>query len=145
VAEVRSTSPDAGPAASAASVAVSDPAKVASKPVLPNAQMSVKRLVLARTVKGHEPGVALSQVAAGSDQLYAFVEVDNKSSDDGVIVITFEKQGTRTGNIELRVPANQNRWRTWGWTRGVREPGQWSVVVRSTGGRELARTAFEAT
>jgi hypothetical protein len=107
--------------------------------------MSVKRLVLSRTVKGREPGVALAQVAAGSDQLYAFVEVDNRSIDDGAIVISFEKKGTQTGNIELKVPANQTRWRTWGWTRGVREPGQWSVVVRSAGGRELARTAFEAT
>lgn len=116
-----------------------------SKEVIANAQMRIKRLVLTRSVKGHEPIDPLTAVAAGPDPLYAFVEVENKSSDNGAIVITFEKAGTRTGNIELKVPANQNRWRTWGWSRGVREAGSWVVVVRSIGGRELARTAFEAS
>lgn len=139
-----------------ARVAMPQPAAVVSAPasatagrasgaVLPNAQLSIKRVVLAREIKGREPAVALTQVAAGSEPLFAFVELENRSSEDGAIVITFEKKGIRTGNIELTVPANQNRWRTWGWTRGVREAGQWSVVVRSAGGRELARTAFEAT
>jgi hypothetical protein len=115
------------------------------KEVTGNAQMRIKRLVVARGVKGREPVDALTEVAAGNDQLYAFIEVENRSVDDGSIVITFEKSGTRTGNIELKVPANQDRWRTWGWTRGVRESGQWAVVVRSVGGRELARTAFQVS
>ncbi|MBI5535892.1 MAG: DUF2914 domain-containing protein [Deltaproteobacteria bacterium] len=116
-----------------------------SKEVIANAQMRVKRLVLTRGVKGHEPTAEISTVSSGPEPLYAFVEVENKSDDDGAIVISFEKPGTKTGNIELKVPAKQNRWRTWGWSRGVREAGSWVVVVRSIGGRELARTAFEAS
>ena len=115
------------------------------KDAIANAQMRIKRVVLTRGVKGHEPIDPTTTVATGPEPLYAFVEVENKSPDDGAIVITFEKGSTRTGNIELKVPANQNRWRTWGWTRGVRESGSWAVVVRSVGGRELARTAFEAS
>ena len=131
------------PSASVEPIPQSD--KSSSRSALAKADLRIKRLVLSRSIKQREPVVALSQVAAGTDPLYAFVEVENRSAYEGAIVISFEKEGTRTGNIELNVPANQARWRTWGFSRGVREPGEWSVVVRSAGGRELARTAFEAS
>jgi hypothetical protein len=136
---------DPQPSAPAAPVAVATRTSDDSREALSRAQLRIKRLVLARSVQGREPQVPLQQVAAGNEPLYAFVEVENLSAHDGAIVITFEKAGTRTGNIELRVPASHDRWRTWGYSRGVREPGSWAVVVRSAGGRELARTAFEAT
>ena len=81
----------------------------------------------------------------GADPIYAFVEVQNASPEDGAIVISFERAGVRAGNVNLAVPANQPRWRTWAWSKGVKEPGEWIAVVRSSGGRELARTAFEVT
>lgn len=129
--------------------AVSAPALLTAtdeRPAAANrARLQVRRLVVARGVEGREPVGLASSFALGADPIYAFVEVQNASPEDGAIVITFERAGQRTGNVNLAVPANQSRWRTWGWSRGVKEPGEWVAVVRSAGGRELARTAFEVT
>lgn len=141
--------PQTAPAASVvlpASPASATAAVPASKPVASSqALLQVKRLVVARGVRGREPVGLASTFKLGSDPIYAFVEVQNTSSEDGAIVISFERAGERTGNVNLAVPANQRRWRTWGWSKGVKEPGEWIAVVRSSGGRELARTAFEVT
>lgn len=137
------------PAVSVALPAVASSATAAapvSKPVVSSqAQLQVKRLVVARGVKGREPVGLASSFALGADPIYAFIEVQNASPEDGAIVVTFERAGVRAGNVNLAVPGNQTRWRTWGWSKGVKEPGEWIAVVRSSGGRELARTAFEVT
>jgi hypothetical protein len=111
-----------------------------------NVPLHVKRLVLARSVAGHEPvDVATSFSAAQNDRIYAFVEVDNPERAESQIVVTFEPEhGSPTGFVRLDVGASP-RWRTWAYTRAARQPGAWAAVVRDGNGVELGRTAFEVT
>lgn len=125
------------------------PAKPAeTKAPVPNelepADLKVKRLVVASGVQNREPVGASDTFEAGDERVYAFVELANRSSHDGGVVLVFENGTTRAGLVELDVPADVGRWRTWGYTRGLRQPGTWNVVVREqVSGKELARTTIE--
>lgn len=110
-----------------------------------SAQVRVKRLVVTRKVEDREPAKDGPSFSLDGAPLYAFVEMENRTEDAAKIVITFEKAGTSTGHIELGVPANQSRWRTWGLTRGIRDAGEWVAVVRTVEGAELARVPFAVT
>lgn len=117
----------------------------ASKQATAAGALRVKRLVVTRKVEAREPVDTKDTFALDGAPLYAFVEMENRTADASQIVITFEKPGTSAGHIELGVPANQARWRTWGMTRGIKDTGDWDVVVRTTEGAELARTSFAVT
>ncbi len=101
----------------------------------------LKRLVMARDVKEREP-VALG---AGSTQepVVAFLEFQNSGASDLDVMVTFEHEsGTRVGFIELRIPAEKPRYRTWGRTRNIKQAGTWTAIVTSDSGQELARQTF---
>jgi len=107
-------------------------------------QLDVKRFVAASDVKDREPVAPGTSFEAGSQRVYAFVEMANRSPHDGAIRIVFEKGTTRVGLIDLDIPGDSGRWRTWGYTRGLREPGTWNVVVRDVDtGKVLARQPIE--
>jgi hypothetical protein len=62
------------------------------------------------------------------------------------VFVTFEREGKKTvGHVRLEVPAHNKRWRTWGRTRFIREPGTWNAVIRAKDGTELAKKSFEVT
>lgn len=108
-------------------------------------QLTIKRLVVTTGIEQREP-VSVSHFAAGADVVYAFVELENAGEAEQDIVITFERLGGRkVGHVELNVPANQPRWRTWGRTQNIKQAGQWDAVVRDMAGNELARTRFEVS
>jgi len=113
---------------------------VASRPI----ELRVKRLVVARGVKSREPvDPAGSFELDELERIYAFVEVSNPDRADSEIFVTFEpEQGAARGHVRLRVGPSP-RWRTWAYTRGIRQPGSWWAVVRDGDGEELARTPFE--
>ncbi len=117
----------------------------AAKREVNSGTLRVKRLVVARKVAAHEPVDPASSFALDGTPLVAFVEMENRTLDDAHIVITFEKPGEAVGHIELGVPANQARWRTWGMTRGIKDAGDWVAVVRTSDGTELARAPFAVT
>ena len=106
--------------------------------------LRVKRLVVTERIVGREP-VAVESLSAGRGPIYAFAELENASSENQKITITFEHEGAgvTVGHAELEIPGNRPRFRTWGNTRNIREPGRWQAIVRSADGRELARTEFE--
>jgi hypothetical protein len=109
-------------------------------------KLSVKRLVIAHSVKDREPVEASERFVAGEDEkIYAFVEVGNSESVDTAIFVSFiPEQGIERGPIELSVgPAP--RWRTWAFTRTATKPGVWHAVVRNARGEEIGRTRFEIT
>lgn len=107
--------------------------------------LEIKRLVVTDEVKDREPAET-GALEAGAGPVYAFVELVNKAAGEAGIVITFEHEsGKKVGYVELDVPGDQSRWRTWGRTRMIREPGRWEAVVRGTDGRELGRQSFEVT
>jgi hypothetical protein len=118
---------------------VDKPSKSAS------AELSVKRLVVARSIDRREPeGVSTAFWQGDFDKLYAFVELKNPSKTEQKIVVSFvSPSGKATkGNVELAVGAAP-RWRTWAYSRAVDQKGTWTAVVSTPDGKELARAPFE--
>jgi hypothetical protein len=101
----------------------------------------VKRLNVTHAIENREP-VSAADLKLGDNPILAFVELANTSTDEQRIVVTFEHAGKSVGHVQLRVPGQSRRWRTWGQTRQIREPGEWQAVVRSEDGKELSRTTF---
>lgn len=107
-------------------------------------ELRVKRLVVTRGISKREP-LAAGTLRAGDGPLVAFVELSNRGDQAGTIELTFERVGSKheVGHIALHVPAHVGRWRTWGRTALVDQPGKWNVVVRDAQGKELAHAPFE--
>lgn len=103
----------------------------------------IKRLLVTHAIEDREP-VAAEALLAGTTPVFAFVELENPSSDEQKIVITFEHEsGKRVGFVELTIPKEQKRWRTWGQTKNIASPGSWTAIVTAPGGAELGRTTFD--
>jgi hypothetical protein len=131
----------------AAKGATRTPSKSRAKAADVTGKLRIKRLVLADRIEGREPAPAKTSFRApDSDRIYAFVEVENGAAEETEITVTFEPPdgGAPRGNVTLSVGASP-RWRTWAFTRGARAAGEWTAVVRSPDGEELARTPFEVT
>lgn len=107
-------------------------------------ELEIKRLVVTNGIDGREP-LKAEQLQAGAGPIYAFVELANRSEADGAVVVSFERGKRRVGNVQLKVPAKQPRWRTWGRTNLIASGGKWDAVVRSADGHELARKSFEVS
>lgn len=102
----------------------------------------VKRLIIASDVKEREP-IELTD-AKIEEPVVAFIELKNSAEQDSDVVVTFEHAGgTKVGFVELKIPAKSPRYRTWARTRNIKTPGEWSAVVTSKSGEELARTTFQ--
>ncbi|WP_437508789.1 DUF2914 domain-containing protein [Sorangium sp. So ce1099] len=111
------------------------------------AELKVKRLVVAAGVKDREPvAPGTTFRAPETERLYAFIELENRSEVDGEVTVAFVPPdgGAPVGNVTLGVGPSP-RWRTWAFTRGARKAGEWTAVVRSETGEELARAPFEVT
>lgn len=106
-------------------------------------EIRVRRLVVTSGIEAREPVDTIGTMAAGEhDRVYAFVELANRGGE-GSVVVTFERDGEpRHGEVELEAPARAGRWRTWAFTRGVRQAGEWRAVVRDHEGRVLAEQSF---
>lgn len=103
--------------------------------------LTVKRLSVTSEVKDREP-VATESLSVGGGIL-AFVEMANAADVDQTIVVTFEgADQKKVGFVELKVPAKQPRWRTWGQTKNIRSAGEWTAIVSTKDGTELSRTTF---
>ena len=111
------------------------------------ARLSVKRIVVAKGVKGHEPVDPSSSFSAkDAGKIYAFVEVENKDRAPSEITVSFEPPGggTSRGNVKLAV-GGEPRWRTWAFTRTARDVGSWTAVVKDHRGDVIGRAPFEIT
>ncbi len=105
--------------------------------------LEVKRLVVTTAIEKREP-VEVTSFTANAGAVYAFIELANPDSTEQGIVVTFEHEsGKRVGFIELSVPADSSRWRTWGRTGQIKKPGKWTAVISDKSGQELSRQDFE--
>jgi hypothetical protein len=112
----------------------------------------VKRLVVAHSVKDHEPVFPDTTFkVADAGRIYAFVEVENDEKASGEVFVSFEPTdgapATRRaprGDVKLSVGTSP-RWRTWAFTRAAKDVGSWVAVVRSANGEVLARAPFDVT
>ncbi len=106
------------------------------------AELSVKRLVVTHAIENREP-VAAAELSIGDGRaVFAFVELANPNAEEQKISVTFENGARSVGHVELSVPGNSRRWRTWAKTRNIREAGDRQAVVRNANGQELSRTPF---
>jgi hypothetical protein len=106
------------------------------------AALKIKRLVVTQAVEDREP-VAVTDVVDSETPVIAFVEVASGSTEEQQVVVTFEHEaGDQVSPVNLSVPGNKPRWRTWGRTYNVNRDGRWIAVVRDSRGEELGRTEF---
>jgi hypothetical protein len=111
-----------------------------------DADLYVKRLVIARGVKAREP-VDAATVFPKSEvkRIYAFVEVGNRDRTSSEVFVSFRpKGGKERGRIRLRVGASP-RWRTWAYTALAKEVGEWEAVVRDAKGEIIGTQTFTVT
>ena len=128
------------PVASAASAS----ATAATAPASASDGLKLKRFVVTRKIENREP-VAGNDFKLRSAPVYAFVEFENSAQDARNVRVLFQNEDTKAtvGHVKLTVPAAQARFRTWGNTRLIRDPGHWVAVVSTVEGVELGRAPFE--
>ncbi|NUP09004.1 MAG: DUF2914 domain-containing protein [Polyangiaceae bacterium] len=134
------------PVASAPSKADAPAAKPKSKPKADGGALSVKKLVVAKSVEksSREPqGVGTSFKKGEFEKLFAFVELANPG-DESEVVVSFDPPSDKPAKGRVRLDVGTSpRWRTWATTKGIDEAGTWTAVVSTVDGRELAREPFE--
>jgi DUF2914 family protein len=106
--------------------------------------LRLKRFVVTRKIENREP-VAGDDFTLGSAPVYAFAEFENSTHDPRSVRVMFQNQDTKAsvGHVKLTVPGASERFRTWGNTRLIRDPGHWVAVVSTADGVELGRAPFE--
>jgi len=128
------------------------PAPAASSTVVQNGHdlaptndgLKLKRFVVTHKIENREP-VAGDDFRLGNAPVYAFVEFENSASGARSVRVMFQNQDTKAtvGHVKLTVPGTSERFRTWGNTRLIRDPGHWVAVVSTVDGVELGRAPFE--
>jgi hypothetical protein len=105
--------------------------------------LRLRRLVLGRGVEAREPVETGVLFPAEERPLYAFVDVANETDEDRQLRVIFERpDGQSVGLVELTVPPNVPRWRTWALSRMVTQPGDWIAHVETEEGDVLGRLEF---
>jgi hypothetical protein len=106
--------------------------------------LEVNRLVFARGIDGHEPQDAATSFSAKEDRVYAFVELANPGTDDNIEVVFVPPSGVSFA-VPLKVSGGAAHFRTWAFTRKAHDAGEWTVIVRDSGNKVLARQTFVVT
>lgn len=107
--------------------------------------LNVRRLVVSRGIENREPIGELDHLTLDrAERVYAFVELTNPAEVTSQVQVRFVSPSGQPIDVLLEV-GDKPRWRTWAYTRKVRQTGTWTVMVRGTDGAELASTRFEVT
>ncbi|MEI9954172.1 MAG: DUF2914 domain-containing protein [Pseudomonadota bacterium] len=144
VAEIVNGAPSALPDVSTAPVVEPDSSKVSTEIKAASDGLTLKRFVVTHKIENREP-VAGDDFTLGSAPVYAFVELENSARAARSVRVMFQNQDTKAtvGHVKLTVPGTSERFRTWGNTRMIRDPGRWVAVVSTVDGVELGRAPFE--
>jgi hypothetical protein len=106
--------------------------------------LTIHRLVTATGVDEREPVAPSAFFGPHDARIYAFVEASNESHEEEILTVHFIGPDRQvSGGIELRIPAEAPRWRTWAFTEHAREPGLWRVEIRSSEGSLVGALPFE--
>lgn len=109
-----------------------------------SAGLTIQRLVTATGVDQREPVAPSAFFGQHEARIYAFVEASNESHEEETLTVHFiGPEGQVSGGIELRIPAEAPRWRTWAFTEHAKDPGLWRVEIRSSEGTLLGALPFE--
>ena len=121
---------------------VASPAKTTEPSESLGAPLTIQRLEITHEIKDREP-IEAHQFAADGSPVVAFLQAKNPGEESRTVTVVFEHEsGDLVGHIRLKVPANSQRWRTWGRTSQIKKAGQWKAQVRDADGRVLAEAAF---
>jgi hypothetical protein len=102
------------------------------------------RLVVTKELRNKEPVVSAGPLLADGEAVIAFLELANPSPSEGRVRVVFEQTGAPpVGHVELKVPAQARKWRTWARSELVRQPGRWTARVFAPSGQRLAERSFE--
>ena len=144
VARVVNSAPSVVPVVPAASASPASDAKTTTEIKGASDGLKLKRVVVTHKIENREP-VAGDDFTLSSAPVYAFVELENSSRDPRTVRVMFENQDTKAtvGHVKLTVPGAAERFRTWGNTRLIRDPGHWVAVVSTVDGVELGRAPFQ--
>ncbi len=113
------------------------------QPVL-HGELGVQRLAISREIRNREPVDAGLMFTAEDEKLFAFVEASNAGDSDRAIFVTFRHESGHTaGLVELEIPADSPRWRTWAFSRNVQLPGLWTLLIEDEDGQVLDSVDFE--
>ncbi len=146
VAHALNGAPVVAPVLAAPSASVAAAPGTSAKPTSDDqvSGLKLKRIVVARKIENREP-VSGDDFKLGSAPVYAFVEFANSARDARNINVMFQNEETKAtvGHVKLTVPGGAERFRTWGNTRLIKDPGHWVAVVSTADGVELGRAPFE--
>jgi hypothetical protein len=136
--------PDAAKKAPSPTGAVPEAAPIVEPMLESQDGLVIRRLITAPGVEHREPVAASSFFERADEQVYAFLEVSNESSEGKALWVHFiGPNGQVSGGIELNIPASVPRWRTWAHTKHAKAPGPWRVEVRDVDGALLGALPFE--
>ena len=149
--EENSTESDAGVDADAtvdaADAQLPEPAVESSAPA---PAPTVRRSSMALAIEEREPVDAADSYAfyefEESGRIYAHYSLRNDSDQEAAAIVTFvSPRGVSYGQVRLTVPANVRRWRTWAFTRAVRNgpEGTWEARLSSEDGELLDTQSFD--
>lgn len=106
--------------------------------------LTLRRFALSRSIENREPIDPAFAFPNEEAPLFAFVDVANATDEERSVRVIFESPtGEQMGLIDLDIPDNAPRWRTWALSRMITEPGQWEAVVETDEGELLGRISFE--
>ncbi len=105
--------------------------------------VEVRRFLVARRIEAREPVDPADEFPYLDAPMYAFVDAANPEDQAETLSITFlSPEGREVGFIDLSIPANAPRWRTWARSRLVTTPGEWVAEARDSEGQLVARRRF---
>ncbi len=108
--------------------------------------LTLRRFALSRAVQNREPVDPAQAFVNEEAPLFAFVDVANATDEDRSVRVIFESPtGEQMGLVDLDVPSEAPRWRTWALSRMITEPGRWEAVVETDEGAVIGRVSFEIT
>ncbi len=106
--------------------------------------LTLRRFALSRSVENREPIDPAFAFPNEEAPLFAFVDVANATDEERSVRVIFESPtGEQMGMVDLDVPSEAPRWRTWAYSRMITEPGEWEAVVETDDGDVIGRISFE--
>ncbi len=102
------------------------------------------QLTAAKGVEKRTPVDAGDTFVLGEfERIYAFLKLENSSGAEDEVTVSWSRDGGRErGKATIKVGVSK-RWRTWAYTRTVKAPGKWEIIVRNRAGEVIGRTPFE--
>jgi hypothetical protein len=141
--ETRSA-PDVDEKKKEAAFPVPSPAEKAKSPSKEPGPTKTAGITLAKGVEKRAPVAPGTRFAQGDfERLYAFMKVSNPAGEASEVTVGWTPEGGKErGTVTVAIGA-EKRWRTWAFTKVVKEPGKWSVVVRDKEGAVIGEAPFE--